>query len=144
MADARRNQAHLGIDTSVLVAYLDGAHPSHGETKWLASRAVVLSPTVVHEAYHTLVFKAKWAPEEAARTLLDACSDRRNAFVNQTVRTARAGLELAVRYRLGGRDALIMASLLGANVREFFTFDKALLELKRVQFGKSFLTIKPL
>jgi predicted nucleic acid-binding protein len=144
VADARGNQAHLGIDTSVLVAYLDGAHPSHGETKWLANRAVVLSPTVVHEAYHTLVFKAKWDPEDAARTLLDACSDRRNAFVNQTVRTVRAGLELAVRYHLGGRDALIIASLLGAKVREFFTFDKGLLELKRVQFGKSFLVIRPL
>jgi predicted nucleic acid-binding protein len=100
-------------------------------------------PDPVHEAYHTLVFKAKWEPEDAARTLLDACSDRRNAFVNQTVRTARAGLELAVRYRLGGRDALIIASLLGAKVREFFTFDKSLLELKRIRFGKSFLVMKP-
>ena len=143
MASARGYQAHLGIDADVLVAYLDEAHPSHGETKWLAGRAVVLSPTVVHEAYHTLVFKAKWTPEDASRALLDACSDPRNAFINQTFRTAKAGLELAVRHRLGGRDALILASLLGAGVREFVTFDGSLIGLGRVRFGRSSLAIKP-
>ena len=143
MANPRGDQAHLGIDTNVLVAYLDGVHPSHKETRWLANRAVVLNPTVVHEAYHTLVFKAKWRGEDASRALLDACSDPRNVFINQTLRTVKAGLELAVRHKLGGRDALILASLLGADVREFFTFDRDLLELKKVKFGRSLLAIRP-
>jgi predicted nucleic acid-binding protein/antitoxin component of MazEF toxin-antitoxin module len=142
MADPEGSQEHLGVDTNVLVAYLDGANPSHKETRWLADRSVILNPTIVHEAYHTLVFKAKWASAEASRALLDACSDPRNMFVNQTLRTTKLGLDLAARHGLGGRDALILASLLGANVRKFFTFDKDLLALKRVSHGKVTLTIR--
>lgn len=89
MSDSRRNQGHLGIDTSVLVAYLDAGHPSHAETEFLAKRGVALNPTVIHEAYHTLVFKMKWTEEEASRTLSAACMDERNLFINQ--RSGRPG-----------------------------------------------------
>jgi len=109
---------------------------------WLAKEAIALNPTVIHETYHTLVFKARWNPEEASRALLDACSDPLNRFVNQTVRTTRLGLELATRHQLGGRDALILANLLGARIREFFTLDRGLIALKRVRFGKATLVIR--
>jgi len=109
---------------------------------WLAKETIALNPTIIHEAYHTLVFKARWSPEEASRALLDACSDPMNQFANQTVRTTRLGLELAVRHHIGGRDALILASLLGARISEFFTFDGDLIALKRVRFGKATLVIK--
>jgi predicted nucleic acid-binding protein len=143
MANSRGNQEYLGIDTNVLVAYLDGGHPSHKETTWLADESIILNPTIAHEAYHTLVFWAKWNLAEARKAVWDACSDANNSFVNQTARTTKTGLELAVRHGLGGRDALILASLLAAKVREFHTFDKSLLSLKRVSFGKSSLGIKP-
>lgn len=143
MADPRRNQGHLGIDTNVLVAYLDVAHPFHKETKWLADESIVLNPTIAHEAYHTLVFWAKWEPEEARRAVLDACMDEKNLFVNQTMRTTKTGMELAVKYRLGGRDALIIASLLVSRVREFRSLDKDLLALRQIRFGRSSLAIKP-
>jgi len=142
VANPRRNQGHLGIDTNVLVAYLDGDHPSHGDVTWLANRAVALGPTIVHEAYHTMVFKMKWREPDARSVLLDACSDPHNAFLNQTLRTTRAGLSLAVAHKIGGRDALILASLLAGGVRELVTFDKRLLELKKIEYGKSTLTIK--
>ena len=96
MADTRGNQEHLGIDTNVLVAYLDAAHPNHKETTWLADESVALSSTIAHEAYHTIVFRAKWNPEEARRAVWDACSDPMNSFVNQTARTTKA------RRRAGG------------------------------------------
>ena len=143
MADPRANQKRLGIDTNVLVAYLDGAHPSHKTTAWLAGESVVLNPTVAHEAYHALVFWAKWSPDEAKGAVLDACSDAKNSFANQTARTTKIGLELAARHKLGGRDALILASLLAAKVTEFRTFDKSLLALKRIIFGKLALVIRP-
>ncbi len=143
MADPKGNQEHLGIDANVLVAYLDEAHPMHRETGWLADQRVALSPTIVHEAYHTLVFKAKWSHEEALAVLLDACSDSRNVFLSQTLRTTKLGLELAVKYSLGGRDALILASLLLRGVREFFTFDKDLIALGRVGTGGSVLALRP-
>ena len=144
MTNSRRNQGYLGIDTNVLVAYLDGDHPSHDETSWLADESIVLNPTIAHEAYHTLVFWAKWSPADARKAVWDACSDANNSFVNQTARTTKTGLELAVRHGLGGRDALILASLLAAEVREFYTLDKVLLALKQISFGKSNMSIKPI
>lgn len=143
MADSRRDQEHLGIDTNVLVAYLDADHPSHRETGFLADRGVALSPTVVHEAYHTLVFKMKWDEEEASRVLTAACADDQNLFVNQTLRTTRAGLKIATEHKgLGGRDALILANLLVGRVAELVTFDGALLALGKVRFGRSSLSIR--
>jgi len=75
MADSRRDQGHLGIDANVIVAYLDEDHPSHGETEGLAEEPVALNPTIVHEAYHTLVFKMKWTPQEASEALTEASID---------------------------------------------------------------------
>lgn len=143
MANPRGDQEYLGIDANVLVAYLDGGHPSHRKTTWLAGESMILNPTIAHETYHTLVFWAKWNPAEAEKAVWDACAGANNSFVNQTARTTKTGLELAVRHGLGGRDALILASLLVAKAREFRTLDKSLLALKRVSFGKSSLSIKP-
>lgn len=143
MADARRDQRHLGIDTNVLVAYLDAGHPSHKETAFLSQRGVALNPTVIHEAYHTLVFKMKWAAEEASMTLVAACTDEDNLFINQTLRTVRAGLKIgAEHHELGGRDALILGNLLVGKVGEFVTYDKELLALGTVRFGRSAISIR--
>jgi predicted nucleic acid-binding protein len=143
VAKPRRDQTHLGIDTNVLVAYLDAEHPSHRLTEYLADRPVALNPTIIHEAYHTLVFKMKWDEEEATQALTAACADEKNLFLNQTSRTTRAGLQIAARHRkLGGRDALILANLLVGKVAELVTFDKSLLALGRVAYGRSILSIK--
>jgi predicted nucleic acid-binding protein len=143
MARSRRDQGHLGIDTNVLVAYLDKDHPSHAETDGLADEPVCLNPTIVHEAYHTLVFKMKWAPEDASEALTEASMDARNRFVNQTLRTTKTGLRLAVEHDLGGRDALILASLVGARISKFVTFDRVLLTLGVVRHGRAALSIEP-
>lgn len=126
-----------------MVAYLDAGHPSHKETEFLAQRGVALNPTVIHEAYHTLVFKMKWAAEEASRTLVAACTDEDNLFINQTLRRVRAGLKIgAEHHELGGRDALILGNLLIGKVGELITFDKELLALGKIKFGRSAITIR--
>jgi len=144
MAHSRRDQEHLGIDTSVLVAYLDKDHPSHGETDGLADEPVALTPTIVHEAYHTLVFKMKWAPKDASEALTEASMDARNRFINQTLRTTKMGLGLAVEHNLGGRDALILANFVGARISRFVTFDRTLLTLGVVKYGRAALSIDSL
>jgi predicted nucleic acid-binding protein len=144
MAHAGRNQEHLGIDTNVLVAYLDGAHPAHRRTERLSRKAVALNPTIVHEAYHTLVFKMKWNPQQASRALIEASSDERNLFINQTLTTTKVGLSLAVRHGVGGRDALILANMLTAKIADFVTMDDELIALKRVAYGKQTLAIRAL
>jgi predicted nucleic acid-binding protein len=142
MAHSRRDQEHLGIDTSVLVAYLDRDHPSHGETDGLADEPIALNPTIVHEAYHTLVFKMKWTPKDASEALTEASMDVRNRFFNQTLRTTKMGLRLAVEHNLGGRDALIVANFVAARIPRFVTYDKALLTLGVVKYGRATLSIE--
>ncbi len=123
------------------MAYLDRGHPSHKSASWLSDRAVAMNPTIVHEAYHTLVFKMRWRKEEASRALTEAITDERNLFINQTLRTTRVGLRIAVDHSLGGRDALILGSFLTSGVRRFVTLDKVLLGLKSIQHGQSRLEI---
>jgi len=142
MAYNRRDQRYLAIDSNILVAYLDRDHPQHQKVKSLASKRVALNPTVIHETYHALVFKLNWSPEEAALALREALDDRNNLFLNQTLDTTRTGLALAERYSLGGRDALILANYLSSSVSHLQTFDKALLALERVVYGRRELKIR--
>lgn len=142
MANTRRNQEYLGIDTNVLVAYLDRDHPFHEQTRRLAQKAVALNPTIIHEAYHTLVFKMKWRQEDASQVLIEACRDENNLFIGQTLKITTVGLRLAVQHQLGGRDALILANFLTAQVSELITYDESLLALKKVRYGRATITIK--
>ena len=142
MANIRRDQEYLGIDTNVLVSYLDTSHPDHSKTVWLADRDVALNPTVIHEAYHTLVFKMKWKEDEASEVLKEASNDEDNLFINQSLKTCMVGLDMAVEHRLGGRDALILANLLTGRISEFITFDESLLRLKIVKHGKRAVRVR--
>lgn len=142
MAYNRRGQRYLAIDSNILVAYLDRGHPQHQRVKSLASKRVALNPTVIHETYHALVFKLKWSPVEAGLVLREALDDRNNLFLNQTLDTTRTGLALAERYSLGGRDALILANYMSSLVSHLQTFDKALLALERVVYGRHELKIR--
>lgn len=141
MAHARRDQKHLALDSNVLVAYLDQEHPQHHKVVYLARRRVALNPTVAHEAYHTLVFKMKWERSAASKTLQEML-DADVLFLNQTKDTTRIGLRFAERYAIGGRDALILASLLNPSVVEFRTFDKELIRLSKVEHGHRKLIIR--
>ena len=141
MAYRRRNQKHLAVDSNVLLAYLDGEHPQHSKVSSLASRRVALNPTVVHETIHTLVFKMKWTPTDAAEALTEMLDDARILFINQTKDTTRTGLKFAERYSLAGRDALILANFINPSVAEFRTFDKGLIQLRRVEHGHRRLMI---
>jgi len=143
MAHTRRDQKYLAIDSNVLIAYLDLEHPQHSKVASLAARKVALNPTVIHETYHTLVFKLKWRPEETAGTLSELLDDPTILFLNQTKETTRAGVQLAKQYSLGGRDALILASFLNPSVPEIITFDRMLIQLRRVEHGTRSLRIRP-
>jgi len=143
MANTRRDQEYLGIDTNVLVAYLDHEHPQHDKVRKLSTRKIALNPTIIHEAYHTLVFKMKWDQEEASQVLKEVATDESTLFVNQSLKSAIAGLELAVEYPLGGRDALIIANFIVGGIRDLRTFDGSLLEIREIKYGKRRISIRP-
>ena len=144
MADSTGNQEYLGIDTNVLVAYLADDHPQHSDVGWLSENVHVVNPTIIHEAYHTLVFKRKWLSSDSRRVLTDYIEN--SVLVGQTIRTTKLGLLLADKHALGGRDALILASFVATVkpiVSTCVTFDEQLLKLKSIRYGARSLRIKP-
>jgi predicted nucleic acid-binding protein len=108
----------------------------------LASRRVALNPTVVHETYHTLVFKMKWASNDASEVLTEILDETNILFLNQTKEATKIGLRFAERHALGGRDALILATFLNPSISEFVTFDKELLRLGKVEHGRRKLIVR--
>lgn len=144
MAHPQGNQEYLGIDTSVLIAYLADDHPKHPNVNWLSEIIPVVNPTIIHEVYHTLVFKRKWHTGDSRRILTDYVEN--SVLLSQTLRTTKLGLILADKYSLGGRDALILASFIASakpHVTTCVTFDEQLLKLKTVRYGTRSLQIKP-
>ena len=60
----------VGLDTNILCYALDPSYPEHEKVKDLlltlsAENHVALNPTILHEAYHTLVYYLEWTPEDA-------------------------------------------------------------------------------
>lgn len=143
MADSRRDQEYLGIDSNVLVAYLVADHPAHRRAASLRKKRHAVNPTVLHEAYHTCVFKLKRAPDETVTTLTDYMGVSK--CIPLSSKDTELGLRLALRYSLGGRDALILASYaLADGVNKFVTMDNSLLEIKTLKIGKRKLLVQDL
>jgi predicted nucleic acid-binding protein len=140
LADARRNQEYLGIDSNVLVAYLVPDHPDHELTKSLMGKRHAVNPTVLHETYHACVFKLRRRPDETVATLRDYMNFALCLSMNSD--TVDLGLKLAIRHSLGGRDALILASyMLSKQINKFVTLDGSLFSVRRIEIGKKALEI---
>ncbi|RCV63826.1 putative nucleic acid-binding protein, contains PIN domain [Methanophagales archaeon] len=145
MGDSRGDKEYLGVDTNVLVPFLDKQHPDHSEAKELLSFPnTATNPTVIHEAYHTLVYAQKWDRKEAMNTLNDYINLDTTLFLNQTKEITKLGLYIGLEYPLGGRDCLIMANFLSNRIEQIVTFDKALLDLEKLTIdGRTLGIIAP-
>lgn len=135
MDDARGDKEHLGIDTNVLVSFLDVGHPDHKDTKRLTDAHAATNPTIIHEAYHTLVYAQKWDRNQAIDVLTDYIDMDTTLFLNQTKEITKAGLSIGREYALGGRDSLILANFLSNGIGKMVTFDKSLLALDKISMG---------
>ena len=60
-----------GIDSSILVFALDPDTEEHSEAMnaIMSTSDLAMNPTVIHETYHTLVFKRKMQPKDARTKL---------------------------------------------------------------------------
>ena len=137
----------VGLDANILCYALDDAYPEHDILKDLlltlsAENKVALNPTTIHETYHTLVHSQKWLPQEAADALKVLLNTPNTEFYNQTRKTCTIALNLSVQYKLGGRDALIIANFLFNQTPTMYTHDKELLELQKVTWKSTNLTFK--
>ena len=137
----------MGLDTNILCYSLDPAYPEHPHVKDLLlslspEKAVAVNPTVIHESYHTLVYGQKFTRAEASSRLGLLLKHPYIFFLNQTRRTCQIGLDVADRYGLGGRDALILANYIGGKVPVIYTHDKDLLALQRIVWRSASLEIR--
>jgi len=134
------------LDTNILCYALDPLFPEHGGLRDLLLNlsqdfTVAVDPTVIHEIYHTLVFRQKWLPEDAVKRLTTLMKHPFVEFYNQTKTVSLIGLRLAERYRLGGRDALVIASYIANKTPTLYTHDADLLELGEITWKKFKMTI---
>ena len=126
-----------GLDTNILCYALDPAFPENQRCKKIllelsAESKIALNPTVLHEAYHVLVFDQEWHPTEARHRLVVLLNHPYVEFYNQWRRISILALDLAARHNLGGRDSLILANLMANNAPVLYTHDRDLLGLKQV------------
>jgi predicted nucleic acid-binding protein len=137
----------IGLDTNILCYSLNNIYPEHEKVKDLLitlspENLVALNPTVLNEAYHTLVYYSEWVPEEAARRLTALLRHPFIEFYNQTQKTSLIALNLAIKNKLGGRDALITANYIANKITLMYTHDKALLKLQKITWKNTSLTYK--
>jgi predicted nucleic acid-binding protein len=137
----------VGLDTNILCYALDPAYPEHAKLKDLLitlspENHIAINPTVLHEAYHTLVYYLEWTPEEAAKRLSTMLRHPFIEFYNQTRKTTVIALNLAVKHCLDGRDALVIANYLSNKIPILDTHDKALLRIKKITWKNTNLIFK--
>lgn len=136
-----------GIDTNILVYSLDPTFPEHENARQaiLSLDGWFVNPTVVHESYHTLVYKRKMSRSDAKAKLEGFLSDKRTSFLSQTRAVTLFSLDLAEAYDLGGRDSLIISCYLYNRVRRMLTHDYTILKRRALSFrGKSIKFQDPL
>lgn len=127
----------IALDTNILCYALDPLYPEHDKSRSLLLNlsqdlAVAVNPTVIHETYHTLVFRQKWLPEDAVKRLNMLMKHPFVEFYNQTKTVSLIGLRLAEKHGLGGRDALVIANYVANKTSTLYTHDSALLELREI------------
>jgi len=137
----------VGLDTNILCYALDPAYPEHERVKDLLTtlspeNRVAINPTILHEAYHTLVYYLEWTPQEAAKRLLAMLRHPFIEFYNQTRKTTIIALNLAVRNGLDGRDALIVANYISNKTPALYTHDKVILKMQKITWKNTNLTLK--
>lgn len=125
-----------GIDSSILVHALDPTTDEHVKARdsILSTQAWALNPTVVHESYHTLVFKRGMSPADGRLKLRTLVKDRRTVFFNLTKTVSLFSLDLGTKLNLGGRDALIVGCYLRNGIETMLTHDQDLLSLQSLRF----------
>jgi len=141
------NSLIIGVDSNILCYSLDPAYPEHYKLKGLLlglsmQNILAVNPTVIHEAYHALVFGQKWVPNEARIRLGLILKHPFILFYSQTKRTCIVALSIAGKYGCGGRDSLVLANFLLNKIPVVYTHDDELLKLKKVSWKESSVELK--
>jgi predicted nucleic acid-binding protein len=137
----------IGLDANIICYALDENYPENKKLGNLflnlsPETKIALNPTTLHEAYHVLVYSQKWFPEDAAKELKLLLKHEYTEFFSQTRKNCTIALNLSVKYKIGGRDALIIANFIANKIPLMYTHDIELLKTQKITWKNSTLTFK--
>ncbi len=136
-----------GLDPSIVVYALDPTTEEHGKPKdsILSIQRWAVNATVVHEVYHTLVFKRGFSSADSRLKLGTLVRDSRTAFPNPTKAISLYSMELASEFDVGGRDSLILGCYLKGGIERVLTHDRELLRIGKLEYrGRGVILADPL
>ena len=130
-----------GIDSNILVYALNKDLPEHLHCKNLLidivnGKELVSIPSIVFmECFHALVKAFKYKEVEVKKRLITIMDSKNINVLDISTSSILLAFEIAEKYRTGGRDSLIAASLLENKIQEIYShdsdFDKIIL-IKRI------------
>jgi predicted nucleic acid-binding protein len=118
-----------GIDSNVLVYALNKDLPEHLRCKELLinivkGKELVGIPSIVFmECFHALVKAFNYKEVEVKKRLVAIIDSKNINVLDITTSSILFAFEIAEKYKTGGRDSLIAASLLENKIQEIYSHD---------------------
>ena len=118
-----------GIDSNILVYALNKDLPEHLPCKELllnivSGKELVSIPSIVFmECFHALVKAFEYKEVEVKKRLVAIIDSKNINVLDISTSSILFAFEIAEKYRTGGRDSLIAASLLENKIQEIYSHD---------------------
>ena len=128
-----------GIDSNILVYALNKDLIEHLPCKELLidvvnGKQLVCIPSIVFmESFHALVKAFKYKEIEVKKRLIALIDSKNIDVLDVSVSSILLAFEIADKYKTGGRDSLIAASLLENNIQEIYSHDSDFDKIKLIK-----------
>jgi predicted nucleic acid-binding protein len=128
-----------GIDSNILVYALNKDLPEHLPCKQLLinivnGKELVSIPSIIFmECFHALVNSFKYKEAEVKKRLSAIIDSININVLDITTSSILFAFEIAEKYKTGGRDSLIAASLLENKIQEIYSHDSDFDKIKLVK-----------
>lgn len=127
-----------GIDSNIIIYALNSDLPEHTSCVQLlenvanGEETIGIPSIVFMESYHALVYSYKFKHLKVKERLTTFIDSEYIIIYNISTSTLLYAFEIAGQYNIGGRDALISASLLENNIKEIYSHDKDFDSIKEI------------
>lgn len=127
-----------GIDSNIIIYALNSDLPEHTFCVQLlenianGEETIGIPSIVFMESYHALVYSYKFKHSEVKKRLTTFIDSEYIIIYNISTSTLLHAFEIAGQYNIGGRDALISASLLENNIKQIYSHDKDFDTIKEI------------
>ena len=128
-----------GIDSNILVYALNKDLPEHLLCKELlinivnGNELVSISSIVFMECFHALVKAFKYKEIEVKKRLIAIIDSKNINVLDISTSSILFAFEIAEKYRTGGRDSIIAASLLENKIQEIYSHDSDFDKIKLIK-----------